>query len=126
MKKIINSHNAPAAIGPYNHANAAGGFLFVSGQIALSPISGELVTHDIENETRQVLSNLRNILITAGLDLGDVVKCSVFVTDMDNYAAINNVYAEYFSSDTAPARELVQVSALPRGVNIEISAIAAY
>ncbi len=126
MKQVINSPNAPKAIGPYNHANKGCGLLFVSGQIALNPNTNELVLSDIAVETRQVLENLKAIVETAELTLADVVKCTVFVIDMANYASINAVYAEYFDEATAPARELVQVVALPRGVNVEISAIAAY
>jgi 2-iminobutanoate/2-iminopropanoate deaminase len=126
MKQIINSEQAPKAIGPYNHANKGCGLLFVSGQIALNPATNELILHDIAAETHQVLHNLKTIVTTAGLTLEDVVKCTVFVLDMANYAAINSVYAMYFAEETAPARELVQVSGLPRGVNVEISAIAAY
>ena len=123
-KKIVNAHNAPAPIGPYNHANAANGFLFISGQVALNPVTGEMMQNSIQEETRQVLTNLKAIVEIAGGSLLDIVKCSVFVTDMEQYAAINAVYAEFFADDTAPARELVQVSRLPRNANVEISAIA--
>jgi 2-iminobutanoate/2-iminopropanoate deaminase len=123
-KKIVNAHNAPAPIGPYNHANAANGFLFISGQVALNPVTGEMMQNSIQEETRQVLTNLKAIVEVAGGSLLDIVKCSVFVTDMEQYAAINAVYAEFFADDTAPARELVQVSRLPRNANVEISAIA--
>jgi 2-iminobutanoate/2-iminopropanoate deaminase len=124
MKQVINTHAAPAAIGPYNQANEAGGMLFISGQIALHPTTGVLVMDDIATETRQVLNNLQAIVENAGLTLENIVKCSVFVKDMADYAVINGVYAEYFAAETAPARELVQVAALPRYVNVEISAIA--
>ena len=126
MKTVINSPDAPAAIGPYNHANKGCGLLFVSGQIALNPATQQLVLDDIAAETQQVLENLKAIVETAGLSLIDVVKCTVFVRDMADYAVINGVYARYFEQATAPARELVQVVALPRSVNVEISAIAAY
>ncbi len=125
MKKtIISTPNAPAAIGPYHQANAFGNMLFVSGQIALNPATGELVQTDIAAETRQVLDNLKAVVEAAGSSLEKILKCSVFVTDMKQYADINAVYAEYFPQVTAPARELVQVAALPRFVNVEISAIA--
>ena len=124
MKQIINTIHAPAAIGPYNQANEASGMLFISGQIALNPVTGALVQDDIATETHQVLQNLKAIVENAGLGLENIVKCSVFVKNMGDYAIINSVYAEYFAAETAPARELVEVAALPRYVNIEISAIA--
>ena len=126
MKQIINSGNAPEAIGPYNHATKAGGLLFVSGQIALNPETGELVLDSIIHEMHQAMQNLEAIVETAGLTLEDIVKCTIFVTDMAYYAHVNGVYALYFAQATAPARELVQVAGLPRGANVEISAIAAY
>ena len=125
MKKIINSKNAPAPVGPYNHSVQVGNVLFVSGQIALDASTGELVNDSIENETHQVLKNLGAILTTAGRSFADVAKVSVFVSDMANYSRINAVYATYFDEETAPARELVEVAALPKYVNIEISAVAA-
>ncbi len=125
MKQIINTTNAPAPVGPYNQATAYNGTLYVSGQIALVPATGELVQDNIEAETRQVMENLKAILSQAGLSFEDVLKCSVFVSDMGNYSRINAVYAEYFNEDTAPARELVEVANLPKYVNIEISLIAA-
>ena len=124
MKKIINSPNAPAPVGPYNHSVLFNGILFMSGQIALDPKTGALVTDTIENETHQVMKNIKAILTAAGLDFEDVLKCSVFVADMNNYSRINAVYAQYFNEDTAPARELVEVANLPKFVNIEISVIA--
>ncbi|MEL6658688.1 MAG: Rid family detoxifying hydrolase [Bacteroidota bacterium] len=125
MKQIINTANAPAPVGPYNQATAHNGTLFVSGQIALDPKSGELITRTIEEETHQVMKNLQAILTEAGLTFEDVLKCSVFVSDMNNYSRINEVYATYFQEDTAPARELIEVANLPKFVNIEISLIAA-
>lgn len=125
MKKIINTAAAPAPVGPYNQATIAGGLLFVSGQIAIDPATNELVLTDIETETHQVLANLKAILTEAGLGFEHVVKCSVFVKDMGNFARINKVYAQYFDEATAPARELVEVAQLPKYVNIEISVIAA-
>ncbi len=125
MKKIINSSAAPAPVGPYNHSVKAGHLLFVSGQIALDPASGELVMGNIEEETHQVMKNIIAILTEAGMTLDHVVKASVFVSDMNDYSRINAVYSEYFDDLTAPARELVEVANLPKFVNIEISVIAA-
>jgi len=124
MKQIINSSKAPAPVGPYNQAILAGNTLYISGQIPIDPANGQLVSDSIEAETKQVLNNLKNILEHAGYTLDDVVKCTVFVTDMNHFARINGVYATFFKEENAPARELVQVSALPKFVNIEISAIA--
>jgi len=124
MKKIITTSKAPAPIGPYNQAIVHNGTLYASGQIAINPATGELVTDSIEAETKQVMENIRAILEAAGLTFEHAVKCSVFVKDMNDFARINAVYAQYFNDDTAPARELVQVAALPRFVNIEISMIA--
>ena len=124
MKEILNTKNAPAPVGPYNQAIMAGNTLYISGQIAIDPQSGNLIVGSIEDETRQVLQNLDAILTNAGLSAKDVVKCSVFVKNMQHYPRINQIYAEYFEEDSAPARELVEVSALPKYVNIEISAIA--
>lgn len=124
MKKIVNTTNAPAPVGPYNQAVEFNGVLYLSGQIALDPSTGELVMDDIETETHQVLKNLGAVLTAGGLGYEDVFKCSVFVSDMNLYSRINAVYAEYFDEDTAPARELVEVANLPKFVNIEISAIA--
>ncbi len=126
MKKIINTSNAPAPVGPYNQAIVHNGTLYVSGQIAINPATGELVLDSIESETRQVMENIKAILTEAGLSFEDIIKCSVFVSDMNNYSRINAIYAEYFDEDTAPARELVEVANLPKFVNIEISVIAAF
>lgn len=124
MKKAILTQNAPAPIGPYSQAIQAGNTVYISGQIALNPASGELVTSNIEDETHQVLRNLGAILKAAGLDYSDVVSCTVFVTDIGLFSRINEVYNQYFQGNTPPARALVQVSALPKLVNIEIAAIA--
>ncbi len=124
MKKIHNTPKAPSPVGPYNQAVEANGMLFMSGQIAIHPPSGELILDSIENETRQVMQNIGEVLTNAGLDYNDIVKCSIFVKDMGNYSAINGVYATYFDEDTAPARELVEVARLPKDVNIEVSVIA--
>jgi len=125
MKQIINTPNAPAPIGPYNQSVAFNGLLFVSGQIAINPATGDLVLDSIEDETHRVLQNLRAILDAAGSSLEQVLKATVFVRDMNQFGRINVVYGEYFKPEFAPARELVQVSELPKIVNIEISVIAA-
>ena len=124
MKKIIYTDKAPAPIGPYSQAVEANGMLFISGQIALDPISGELVQGDIETETRQVLKNLKAILEERGLSFENVVKSTIFVSDMNQFARINKVYGEHFTGEQPPARETVQAAALPKFVNIEISVIA--
>ena len=124
MKKAILSPKAPAPIGPYSQAIKAGKSLYISGQIAIEPASGNLITSTIEDETHQVLKNIGAILNAADLDYGDVVSCTVFVNDMNLFSRINDVYATYFSEGIPPARAMVQVSALPKFVNIEISAIA--
>ncbi len=125
MKEIIQTPNAPAPVGPYNQAIKNGNMLFVSGQIAIDPATGDLVSDTIENETRQVMHNLKAVLETADMTFENVLKASVFVKDMNLYGRINGVYAEFFNDDTAPARELVEVANLPKFVNIEISVIAA-
>ena len=124
MKKVIFTENAPKPIGPYSQAILAGQTLYVSGQIALDPTSGELQMRTIEEETHRVLDNIQAILIAAGMDFNHVVKCSVFVKDIKQFSAINAVYATYFHKADPPARELVEVSNLPRLVNVEISCIA--
>jgi 2-iminobutanoate/2-iminopropanoate deaminase len=124
MKEIKNTPNAPAPVGPYNQATLANGTLYIAGQIPINPATGDIVNTDIEAETHQVMTNLKNILENAGMTFEHVVKCSVFVKNMQDYGRINAVYAQYFNDDTAPARELVEVSALPKYVNVEISAIA--
>jgi 2-iminobutanoate/2-iminopropanoate deaminase len=126
MKKIIQTDKAPNPVGPYNQAIIHNGTLYASGQIAINPANGELVTDNIEAETRQVMENIKAILAEADLSFEEVIKCSVFVSDMHNYGKINAVYAEYFDENTAPARELVEVANLPKFVNIEISVIAAF
>jgi 2-iminobutanoate/2-iminopropanoate deaminase len=124
VKKAILTNSAPAPIGPYSQAVQAGGVLYISGQIAINPVSGELVMENIEAETHQVLKNLGAILNQAGLTFNHVLSCSVFVKDISLFSRINEVYAQYFNSDVPPARALVQVTELPKLVNIEISAIA--
>jgi 2-iminobutanoate/2-iminopropanoate deaminase len=123
-KKIINTTNAPAPIGPYNQSVLLNGILFVSGQIALDPATGELVEGGVEAEAHQVLKNIQAILTAAGTSLDKVVKTSIFLSDMNNFALVNEVYGSYFTSDY-PARETVEVSKLPKGVAVEISVIAA-
>ncbi len=124
MKSILTTGKAPAPIGPYNQAVSFGNILFVSGQIAMNPDTGELEVDNIEDETHRVLKNIGAILNEAGLDYEHVLKASVFVKDMHAFGRINAVYAQYFKEDTAPARELVEVSNLPKFVNVEISVIA--
>jgi len=123
MKKIINSAKAPAPIGPYNHSVMVGDMLFISGQIPFNQATETLVTTGIQDETKQVMQNLAYIIEEAGLTFEHVVKATIFITDMDNFSLINEVYATYFTAETAPARECVQVAKLPRNVNIEISMI---
>jgi len=124
MKQAILTHFAPAPIGPYSQAIRAGQTVYISGQIPIDPATGELVTTDIEAQTHQVMRNLRAILVEAGLSFSHVVSCTVFVKDMGMFARINAVYATYFEGVVPPARALVQVSDLPRQVDIEIAAIA--
>ncbi|TVZ28243.1 2-iminobutanoate/2-iminopropanoate deaminase [Gillisia sp. Hel_I_86] len=124
MKKIIKTSNAPAPIGPYNQAVLKGDMLFTSGQIAIDPKTGNLVTDTIQNETELVMENLKAILTKAGMTFENVLKSSIFISDMNNFAQINEVYARYFNAETAPARETVEVANLPKFVNVEISVIA--
>jgi 2-iminobutanoate/2-iminopropanoate deaminase len=123
MKQIINTTNAPAPIGPYSQAVKAGNFLFISGQIAINPENGELTLGNIEEETHQVMRNLKAVLLEAGLTFDHVVKTSIFLSDMGTFAQVNDVYGQYFTANF-PARETVQVSVLPKNVNVEISVIA--
>ncbi|MGY4383524.1 2-iminobutanoate/2-iminopropanoate deaminase [Pedobacter sp. UYP24] len=124
MNKVINTTNAPAPIGPYSQAVIANGFLFLSGQIPINPENGEVVTSSIEEETHQVMRNIKALLIEASYDFKDVVKATIFISDMSLFANINEVYGSYFQSNF-PARETVAVKGLPKGVNVEIS-ITAY
>ncbi len=124
MKKIITSKNAPAPIGPYSHAVMVGNMLFVSGQVGKHPETGELMLADIATETNQVMKNIQGILAEAGLTFVHVVKTTIFLTDLNSFAAVNEVYASYLTGAGFPARETVQVSKLPLGVNVEISVIA--
>lgn len=122
-KTIITTTNAPAPIGPYNQAVQTGNMLFISGQVCIDPATGELKNRDIQEETHQVMHNLKAILQEAGMDFSNVVKTTIFITDMNQFGEINAVYGKYFEKDF-PARETVQVSALPKFVNVEISMIA--
>ncbi|NJB70310.1 2-iminobutanoate/2-iminopropanoate deaminase [Saonia flava] len=124
MKKIITSKNAPAPIGPYNQAVLTGNTLYISGQIPINPKTGELNEGDIKEETKQSMENLKAILLEADMDFEHVIKATIFVADMHQFSQINEVYGSYFSADTAPARETVEVSNLPKFVNVEISMIA--
>lgn len=124
MKEIINSSKAPAPIGPYNHAVKAGGFLYISGQIPYNEQLQQLVESGIEDETEQVMQNLKVILEEAGCGFEHVVKATIFLSSMDDFQRVNGVYGKYFEPHTAPARECVQVAKLPRGVRVEISMIA--
>lgn len=124
MKKIIQTKDAPAPIGAYNQAVLSGNTLYISGQIALNPVSGELQQDNIEEETGQVMRNLKAILQAADMSFENVVKSSIFISDMNNFSKINAVYSKYFEEATAPARETVEVANLPKFVNVEISMIA--
>ncbi len=123
MKTVISTPNAPAAIGPYAQANFANGILYISGQIPVDPATGKLV-EGIEKETHQVMKNLEAVLSAAGLTFKNVVKATIFLKNMDDFAVMNDIYASYLDADNYPARETVQVSCLPKNVDIEISMIA--
>lgn len=124
MKQIIYTENAPAPIGPYNQAVLVGNTLYASGQIALNPATMELVLDDIETETKQVMENMKAVLVAADMTFENVIKTTIFIMNMGDFARINAVYGSYFNEATAPARETVQVACLPKNVNIEISMIA--
>ncbi len=124
MKKIITTKHAPAPIGPYNQAVLTGNMLYTSGQIAIDPTTNELFKGSLEEETHLVMKNLEAILKQADMTFENVIKTSIFISDMNNFSTINKIYAEYFSEETAPARETVEVANLPKFVNVEISAIA--
>lgn len=124
MKKIIFTDKAPAPIGPYNQAVLVGNMLYTSGQIALHPLTMELVLDDIETETKQVMENMKAVLEAADMTFGNVVKTTIFIMNMGDFFRINTVYGSYFDENTAPARETVQVAGLPKGVNVEISMVA--
>ncbi|WP_299765277.1 RidA family protein [uncultured Dokdonia sp.] len=124
MKKIISTPNAPAPIGPYNQAVLSGNTLYTSGQIAIDPKTGHLFEGPIKEETTLVMQNLKAVLAAADMTFEDVVKTTIFVNKMNDFAAINEVYGAYFNNETAPARETVEVANLPKYVNVEISVIA--
>ena len=126
MKKIIFTKGAPSPIGPYNQAVLSGNTLYISGQIAIDQKTGELIIDSIKQETQLVMENLKAVLKEAGMTFENVIKSTIFISDMNNFSEINNVYASYFNKDTAPARETVEVSRLPKSVNIEISMIASF
>jgi 2-iminobutanoate/2-iminopropanoate deaminase len=123
MKKVINTTNAPAPIGPYNQAILANDTLYVSGQIAIDPQSGNLIDTGVSDEARQVMKNLQAVLDAAAMDFSNVVKTSIFLQNMDDFSVVNEIYGSYFEFDP-PARETVQVARLPKDVNVEISCIA--
>ncbi len=123
MKKIITTSNSPAAIGPYAQANMAGGMLYISGQIPLDPVTGKLA-EGIEKSTHLVMKNLQGILNEAGYTFSDVLKSTIYLKNMDDFSQMNEIYASYLDQNAYPARETVQVSALPKNVDIEISMIA--
>jgi 2-iminobutanoate/2-iminopropanoate deaminase len=124
MKKIITTPNAPEPIGPYNQAILTGNTLYTSGQIAINPETGALVLDDIKTETTQVMNNLKAVLDAANMSFEHIVKSSIFISNMDDFAQINEIYGNYFDDTNAPARETVQVARLPKNVNVEISVIA--
>ena len=124
MKKIIHTDSAPKAIGPYNQAVESGDTLYLSGQIALDPETGQLNNKDIESETHQVLQNIQAVLEAGGGSMASVLMCTIFVSSMDDYERINQVYSHYFPAESAPARALVEVSRLPKDVSIEIAVVA--
>jgi 2-iminobutanoate/2-iminopropanoate deaminase len=124
MKKIVKTSNAPKPIGPYNQAVIANNLLFISGQVAFDPKTDTLILDNIENETKQVMENLKAILESVNATFENVVKTTIFLSDMENFVKVNGVYGSYFNEDTAPARETVEVARLPKDVNVEISMIA--
>ncbi len=124
MNRIIRTTEAPLPIGPYNQAILKDDTLYASGQIAIDPTTNELISGNIKAETKQVMDNLAAVLRAADMDFTQVVKCSIFISDMNDFNKINQVYGLYFNNDTAPARETVQVAVLPKNVNVEISLIA--
>lgn len=129
VKTIVKSDNAPAPIGPYSQAirvSSAVHTLYVSGQIAIEPHTGNLVSDTLENETHQVMANIEAILNEAGAKFDDVAKCSIFLSDMNNFAAVNEIYSQYFDGQTPPARECIEVARLPKEMNVEISVVAVY
>jgi 2-iminobutanoate/2-iminopropanoate deaminase len=124
MKQIIFTEKAPAPIGPYNQAILVGNTLYTSGQIAINPATGNLVLDTIEAETKQVMENMKAVLEAAQMSFENVIKTTIFITDMNDFGKINTIYGSYFDEKSAPARETVQVAALPKNVNVEISVLA--
>ena len=124
MKKIIKTHKAPAPIGPYNQAVLSGNTLYTSGQIAINLETGNVLSSTISEETRLVMEHLKEVLAAADMTFENVIKTSIFISDMNNFGEINSVYGDYFNEESAPARETVEVAALPKSANVEISAIA--
>ena len=124
MKKIIKTHKAPATIGPYNQAVLSGNTLYTSGQIAINLKTGNVISATISEETRLVMEHLKEVLAAADMTFENVIKTSIFISDMNNFGEINSVYGDYFNEESAPARETVEVAALPKSANVEISAIA--
>ena len=124
MKKIIKTKNAPSPVGPYNQAILFNNTLYASGQIAINPLNNRIINEDIEAETKQVMENLNEVLKEAKMDFSNVVKCTVFLKDMNDFESVNQIYSTFFNEKDAPARETVEVSMLPKNVNVEISLIA--
>lgn len=124
MKKIIETKNAPAPIGPYSQAVLVNNTLYSSGQIAINPVNGNLVIENIEDETTQVMQNIKAVLAAAEMNFEQVIKTTIFISNMDDFMKINKIYGSYFNEKNAPARETVQVAKLPKNVNVEISIIA--
>ena len=124
MKKIIKTKNAPRPVGPYNQAILFNNTLYASGQIAINPLNNQIINEDIEAETKQVMENLNEVLKEAKMDFSNVVKCSIFLKDMNDFESVNQIYSTFFNEKDAPARETVEVSMLPKNVNVEISLIA--
>ena len=124
MKKILKAHKAPAPIGPYNQAVLSGNTLYTSGQIAINLKTGNVISATISEETRLVMEHLKEVLAAADMTFENVIKTSIFISDMNNFGEINSVYGDYFNEESAPARETVEVAALPKSANVEISAIA--
>ncbi|MCD6544032.1 MAG: RidA family protein [Flavobacteriaceae bacterium] len=124
MKKIIETKNAPAPIGPYSQAVFVNNTLYSSGQIAINPETGNLVVDNIEEETTQVMQNIKAVLAAAEMNFEQVIKTTIFISNMDDFVKINKIYGSYFDENNAPARETVQVAKLPKNVNVEISVIA--
>ena len=124
MKKIIKTKNAPSPVGPYNQAILFNNTLYASGQIAINPLNNRIINEDIEAETKQVMENLNEVLKEAKMDFSNVVKCTIFLKDLNDFESVNQIYSTFFNEKDAPARETVEVSMLPKNVNVEISLIA--